>query len=411
MNEEAQTRALDGMSEEDAQMRALHGMSEEEAQTRALDGKSEEDVQTRALRMERKKRSGLLAEPKERGAEGMARSAEPREPGDADAEVQAAETSVAGIPAVRLENEWLRVVVLVGKGADVWELVYKPLGIDLLMKTKSGLEPLRGRDLRRDRLLHYADPYPGGWQDILPNRARFGDRAIGADREGESAGMPWAYAVSRKEGEVVLSCWAALPETPLAVTKSFRLSAGEPELRIEEEAANAGSEPVRFIWTHHPAFGAPLVDAAARIRLPEDCRAFRSDRYERNRDEPPSTFEEEIGSVTLADGSCKDLREAEAPVADGGSCYVPLIGASEGEAGIDNALLGLSMRLRWDLETFPCLRYWSRNDKEMYTVALEPSASRFSDIDDGIRHGECLSLNSGEKRATWLTLRADPLQS
>ncbi|MFC5404189.1 DUF4432 family protein [Cohnella soli] len=322
------------------------------------------------------------------------------------------ELTVGGIPAVRLENEWLKVVVLVGKGADVWELAYKPLGVNLLMRTRNGLESLRGRDLRSEPMEHYARPYLGGWQELLPNRARFGARVIGSDREGESACIPWEYELRREEaGEVTLRCWAALPVTPLTAVKEFRLRAGEPELIVEEEVEGVGDEPIQLIWTHHPAFGAPLVEKSARIILPSESRAFQALWYDvaPNATERPASFEEDVGAVTLDNGKNKDLREVEENKTDGEDCYVALYGFSDAEAGIDNPRLGIGVRLTWDRDTWPYLRYWSSYNEEIYTVALEPTNSRYSNIADGLRHGEALTLHPGEKRSAWIRLRVEPL--
>ncbi|MBB6670740.1 hypothetical protein [Cohnella nanjingensis] len=319
----------------------------------------------------------------------------------------AVEEAVEGIPAVRLENAWLRAVILVGKGTDIWELTYKPLNADVLLKTAAGLAPLRGRDLRQSPLLHYAEPYPGGWQELLPNRARYGAEDIGRDREGESAGLPWRFEIRREERAVVLRCRVTLSRTPLAIEKTFRLTAEAPDLHLEERVVNVGREPVSFIWAHHPAFGGPLVDASARVVLPAGSTAFNLLRYEQDRTLPLSRYEEDPRAVTLPSGRSKDLHRVEARSSGGEGCYVPLKGFEIGEAGIDNPELGLSLRLRWDAETFGCLRYWSRSDDELHTVALEPSSSWFSDLDDCLRHGNSITLQPEERRETWLRIRLD----
>ncbi|RKP52941.1 DUF4432 family protein [Cohnella endophytica] len=322
----------------------------------------------------------------------------------------ATELSVDGIQAVRLENEWLKAVILVGKGTDIWELVYRPLNLELLMKTRAGLSPLAGRDLRENRLIHYADPYPGGWQEILPNRASFGNGSgeVSRREEGESAGVPWEYSIDRGDGrDVALRCRLALPYTPLTVEKTISLKAGESVLRIDERVVNTGDAPVHFIWTHHPAFGAPLVDEHSRIVLPEGAVAFNIDRYEQNKEQSPARFEEEIASVTLPSGTKKNLLRVDPRGSEGEACYVPLMGLKEGTAGIDNPSLNVGLRIDWDHEAFPCLRYWSNTDENMYTLALEPSSSWFSDIGDCMRHGNCISLKPREKKRFWLNIRVE----
>nr|WP_238357473.1 DUF4432 family protein [Cohnella zeiphila] len=254
--------------------------------------------------------------------------------------------------------------------------------------------------MHEEPLVHYADPYPGGWQDILPNRARFGDSEIGRSQEGEAACLPWDYEIRREEGEVSLICRVSLAGAPLSAVKTFRLAEGESVLSLEEEVANTGEEPVRFIWTHHPAFGSPLVDERARVNLPEGARVFA---------DAPGALDNAAGDspreALLPDGRRKDLHRIDSRRPDGESGYFPLAGFEQGEAGIDNPHLRLRLRLEWDRSTFPCLRYWSRNDEEIYTVALEPSTSRYSDIGDCIRHGECIALDPGERHSAWLRVR------
>ncbi|WP_186438301.1 DUF4432 family protein [Cohnella terricola] len=323
---------------------------------------------------------------------------------------EAEETFVEGIRAVRLENERLRAVVLVGKGTDVWELVYKPLETELLMRTAAGLSGLRGRDLAQDRLVHYAEAYPGGWQEIIPNRALFdrGQEEVGADKEGESAGLPWAYRVDHAdEREVVLHCWVSLPYVPLAVEKTFVLRAGESALRITERVANTGEQAVRFIWTHHPAFGSPLVGERTEVLLPDGSVAFNVHRYEANRGDPLADYEEETSSVTLPGGGNKDLRRVGPMEKEGAGCYMPIKCPAVGEVGLYQPDLNLKVLLEWDREAFPCVRYWSNTGEGMYTVALEPSSSWFSDIRDCIRHGNCIVLEPGEDRRFWINVRAE----
>ncbi|MCL6457405.1 MAG: DUF4432 family protein [Gorillibacterium sp.] len=322
----------------------------------------------------------------------------------------ATEISVDGIQAVCMENEWLKAVILVGKGTDIWQLTYKPLKLELLMRTRNGLSPLAGRDLRKNRLLHYAELYAGGWQEILPNRASFasGTEEVGQQEEGESAGVPWEYSIERGKGQTVsLCCRLSLPCTPLTVEKTISLSAGESELRIVERVVNTDRDTIHFIWTHHPAFGGALIDEQAQVILPEGSVAFNVLRYEQNREAPIAQFEEDIGSVILPGGNKKNLRKIDARLSDGEACYMPIKSLNEGMAAIYNPGLNVRLELSWDLLTFPCLRYWSNNNDEIYTIALEPSTSWFSDIHDCINHSNCLSLKPMEERQTWLTIRVE----
>lgn len=317
----------------------------------------------------------------------------------------ASELQIEGIPSVRMENEWIQATILVGKGTDVWGLVYKPLNLDVLMKTTQGLAPLRGRDLRSNRLHHYAESYYGGWQDIIPNRALFRGGEVDGKHEGESAGLPWEYELIRNDPqEILLRCKISLPYAPLDIEKVFQIRSGEPKLRIYEQVMNRHTGTVHFIWTHHPAFGAPFIDESIKIVLPADCKAFNVQNYENNRDEDLSAFLEEVTSVKLHDGSRKNLLEVPPPQLEGKGYYMPLTGLNQSIARIYNPRINLGVALSWDKSVFTSLRYWFSSNENLYTLALEPSSSIFSDIHDCIRHSNCITLKCGEQQRAWVSI-------
>src|SRR5512135_326104 len=97
---------------------------------------------------------------------------------------------------VILENELLRVVVLVDKGTDIVEFRYKPKDIDYLLATANGLRnPNRGV-VSSPTNGPFLDYYSGGWNDILPNGGSY-SAYKGADfgQHGEISLIPWEYAI------------------------------------------------------------------------------------------------------------------------------------------------------------------------------------------------------------------------
>jgi hypothetical protein len=68
------------------------------------------------------------------------------------------EIAVAGVRAVVLENELLRVTVLAGLGSDVIEFCYKPRDLDATWLSPGGLRDPRGGGRRRVRV---SRPLPG----------------------------------------------------------------------------------------------------------------------------------------------------------------------------------------------------------------------------------------------------------
>ena len=72
--------------------------------------------------------------------------------------------------ALRIENDLLAVTVLLDKGADIYELVYKSKNIDVLWKSPWGMkEPARGFDSAFDSSTAWLEAYAGGWQVLFPN--------------------------------------------------------------------------------------------------------------------------------------------------------------------------------------------------------------------------------------------------
>ena len=66
--------------------------------------------------------------------------------------------------AVVLENDLLRAVILADKGADVYELVYKPAGADVLFKAPWGFRDVGAlAGSAPNSQVAMVDHYAGGW--------------------------------------------------------------------------------------------------------------------------------------------------------------------------------------------------------------------------------------------------------
>src|SRR5687768_3513482 len=70
-----------------------------------------------------------------------------------------------------LENNQLRVPVLLTKGADIMEFRYKPMDLDVLWHSPHDLPPLGNSvpTLSSPKLGNYLDHWYGGWQESLPS--------------------------------------------------------------------------------------------------------------------------------------------------------------------------------------------------------------------------------------------------
>ncbi|HET7559406.1 MAG TPA: DUF4432 family protein, partial [Limnochordia bacterium] len=181
------------------------------------------------------------------------------------------EWRLRGLRTVILENELLRVGVLADKGTEIFEFLYKPLDVDFLYLAPRGVQnPRHDTPSVAPQNGGFLDAYSGGWQEIFPN----GGPACthnGAEygQHGEVALAPWSFAVSHDSpDEVSVDFWIEARRTPCLMQKRLTLRRGLPVLFIEERLTNRGAEPVRFMWGHHVAFGAPFLAAGCTIDAP-----------------------------------------------------------------------------------------------------------------------------------------------
>jgi hypothetical protein len=306
------------------------------------------------------------------------------------------ETNRSGIRVALLENELLKVSVLIGKGADLYEMVYKPMDMDVLLKTPGGLEAFRGRDLSARRLKMYAELYPGGWQDCLPHRARYGPVTVEQETGGIAATLPWDGRIELADGGDAASvhCFVWLPEVPLQVEKTFAIRSREAVLRVTERIRNVGNPPVAFTWTQHPAFGGAFLEGRVDLEVP-DCRVFHPRLYRAAPERGLASFEEPIDRIALQGGALRDIRRMP-PRESKEELFVVLTGISEPWARIVNRSKGIGIRLSWQLDAFPYIRCWVRSDTDMYTMAVEPSNDAFASLADSLAHGTYRELASGE---------------
>ncbi len=306
----------------------------------------------------------------------------------------------SGIDEVILENDLLKVTVLAGKGGDIHAIVYKPLAVEILLKTAEGLRPFAGRDLRTNRLTWHSEIFAGGWMDVLPHRAVYRDIEVAQETSGIAATLPWNHEVaedSPRRAAVRLS--VRLPVVPLFAEKVISLVAGSAALDVSESVRNVGASPVSFTWTQHPTFGGELLDESAEVSLPR-CTVFRPRDYASARDRGLGPFERGIDSFVVPGGGWT-LRSV-GPRHERGELFVTMKDLDRPEAAIVNRGKNVGAALSWDGAAFPYLRYWYRSSPEIYTVGLEPSNDYFADLRDSLRHGTCLSLGPGESRSAWI---------
>jgi hypothetical protein len=281
--------------------------------------------------------------------------------------------------AVHLQNDLLAVTVLVDKGADIYELTYRPRAVDVLWKSPWGLPSAAVTLPTTQSVVSWMDAYPGGWQVLFPNG---GDPCSVQGMElgfhGEAALAAWDYETLQADD---LGCqvrfWTRLRRSPFRITRLMSLSAGVGVLTIEERITNEGGEPLPYMWSHHPAFGAPFLGPACQVDV--GAQSLWADDELVGPGNPLQPGARYPWPMKVAG---QDLSR----VPDAGTPRVLFAYFEDFEAGwyaITNRELGFGVALVWPREVFPYAWFWQEMHaspgypwyKSCYVMAIEPATS------------------------------------
>jgi hypothetical protein len=314
-----------------------------------------------------------------------------------------------GHDLVVLENRWLRVTIVASKGADIVEFLHKPSDTDVLWRSPW---PLRaaGGDVRdasrgRDPDLAFLDAYPGGWQELFPVCGAAADLdGVRVGVHGEVCLLPWRWEVERDDPAcVVLRFEVAALRTPFRLTRRMTLRDDAAALFIAERVEHIGSTTRRFMWGHHPAFGAPFlrpgcrIDTDARTILTSSVHSDPEARLVPDQRSPwPHAATLDGGSVDLSVVAGPDERWHD---------WAYLTDFADGWFAVTEPERGIGCGLRWPAAVLPYALYWQNYGASAapwfgraYTVALEPQSTFPADFARGtpllrLGPGETLDLD------------------
>lgn len=314
------------------------------------------------------------------------------------------------IPAVVIENEALRVTILVGRGADVVECLYKREDLDLVWLTQWGIPTKQVPADYPPNVDSFLVGYPGGWQSIFPNGgAPCSVNGIEFAQHDEVALLPWDHEIVRDHADgVEIRCTVLTRKTKFRVTKTFSLKAGSKSVSIKEEIENLSNQPQRAMWGFHISFGAPFLDETSIIELPNPVEVI--------------PHPEPITSTGRRVANTERFTWPIAPSSDGGevdfskmprkgthSEMLYLIGFDEAWYRILSPSRKIAVRVSWDKKLLPYLWYWQEfgSSEEYpwfgkhYNIGLEPFSSfPTNGLSEAIENGSALTFQIGEKKVS-----------
>jgi hypothetical protein len=269
-----------------------------------------------------------------------------------------------GIRTIVLENDLLRIGLLLGKGSDIYEFLYKPKDLDFIWLSPFGINrPSQYLLTKNQPGGRFMDFYEGGWQEIFPNGggpSNFGGADFG--QHDEVALLPWDIELIEDDPErIEVKIFTNTRLTPLRIEKYLSMERGNPELRIFEKAFNLSNIDMPVIWGHHLVYGEPFLGEDCRI----DLSAEKGVTYD-----VPGVMDDNIELD-------KEFKWPHLPTLDGGntdlslmppqdtstSKFLYLSGLDRGYYGIENKHKDLKITVDWDHKLMPYVWFWQEFNK------------------------------------------------
>ena len=319
----------------------------------------------------------------------------------------------AGYRALLLQNELLQLLILLDKGAEIVQFLYKPLDVDFLWR---GSNPLRSpKHFIPTDGMHaslFFNRWSGGWFEVLPNggpACRYKGAELGFFAE--TINVPWDYTLVEDSPEkVTVGLSIRTSSTPFLLQKYLTLKAGTPALFIQECVTNQGKESMEFMWGHHPVVGAPFLDESCRLCAPAcEVEVFHDEDGPDYRMGLHQTGEWPI--IKDRNGNPLDLRQIPSPSSRTmDNCY--LKNFEEGWMAIVNTNKKIGLGFSWDAQVFRYVWLWQALGGGIgypwygrtYNIGMEPWTSYpCCGLESAVERGTTMRLEAGQSIETWLT--------
>lgn len=319
---------------------------------------------------------------------------------------QVSYTEINGLKAIFLENELLKIGVLLDRGCDIFEFTYKPKGVDFLLRLPKGVtNPQQQFSQIRNTKSQFEDYYYGGWQVCLPNSPAFNYRGAELGQHGEVSLIPWnVIELQESKDLIVLKVGVQPLRIPIAIERTLIMKKDDPKIIIEEEVTNRSKTHLDIMWGQHIAFGLPFlkegvtIDTNAKMMTTEpampDGHLFKRNETYR--------WPEALNKEGKPIDSSKVSAQGENEYSD--LCYISEY-EEEAYYSIKNEKLNVGFGLQWDGRLFKDLWYWQERNAtkdfpwwgDCYTVALEPWTSQWTEQpEEAIKNNEWLKIEANE---------------
>lgn len=309
------------------------------------------------------------------------------------------QTTWQGLPALQLESEALRAVVVPEVGAKLVSLFDRRTGTEWLVAP--GEKPLRPVPYGAP----FVDQDMSGWDEMFPTITTCHYPAPGAHQgvllpdHGEVWALPWSVVLSSPEQLALAVEGRALPYR-LSRTLTFTAS---DTLQLAYELTNTGSDSLAYLWAAHPQFD---CGDGLEVLLPAHVRrVVNSLPAEWGWDQPgteygwPEATGPNGGPVRIDEVGPPTLQRAR-------KFFVPP------DAAIDGVTLkrrpsGVWLRMGWASGELPYFGLWVDEGALSHTsvVAPEPMTGYYDSLDVAWRNGRVSTIAPGLTQSWTLTIQ------
>ncbi len=304
-----------------------------------------------------------------------------------------------------IENEKIRVTIILDKGCDIIDFNYKEKDISFLWRTQNGLNSLKSNYKYYSDMFNQA--YHGGWFEAFPNVGlKCSYKNIEFQPYDEVFYLPWEYRIiTDTPEELEIECSVQTLKTPFKLTKGIKLQSQSSDLNITECVENCGQEEFPFQWGHHPLLGEPFLSGECIIDIEgADINTYFA--FDNARVKQGTT-----GKWPIINGKNAkvDLRKFPGRNADINDLYW-LTNLKSNWVSVFNQTKNLGIKFSWDKNTYNhCLLWINANGDKgyphfgtAYTLCIMPSTSDIHTIEAETKAGMIQKLAPDERKTAWI---------